>query len=247
MISSCGLERCVSFHSLEFREKAVLARSLAGVPYYRTVRSGVPRIPAHALTTTVFLYRSIDDAISGNEVGGTGFLVGIETVIPGSFHVYFVTNWHVACSGGASVVRVNKHGGGCDVFEYDPSEWQFLPSYDIAVIPASLNSAIHDIGLIPLTGLLRKENKEKLRIGPGDDVFMVGRFVDHGDTNINMPAVRFGNISMDPAPIAQPNGIKADAYCIDMHSRSGFLGPRSSYIGHQATIWTRQKTTNLGF
>ena len=33
---------------------------------------------------------------------------------------YAVTNWHVACAGGASVIRVNLHSGGTEVIELDP-------------------------------------------------------------------------------------------------------------------------------
>jgi hypothetical protein len=61
-------------------------------------------------------------------------------------------------------------------------------------------------------------------IGPGEDVFMVGRFMDHDGGAINQPAVRFGNISTMPANIKQPNGVIRPCYCIDLHSRAGFSG-----------------------
>ena len=69
-----------------------------------------------------------------------------------------------------------------------------------------------------------REYKEHDKIGPGDDAFMVGRFVSHQGLNKSVPAVRFGNISMDPAPIKQVNGELADSYCIDMRSRPGYSG-----------------------
>ena len=53
---------------------------------------------------------------------------------------------------------------------------------------------------------------------------MVGRFVDHQLLNQSATAVRFGHISMDPAPVLQSNGMRADTYCIDLHSRSGYSG-----------------------
>jgi hypothetical protein len=62
------------------------------------------------------------------------------------------------------------------------------------------------------------------QIGPGDDVFMVGRFIDHDGGNKNRPALRFGNISIDPTPIMQDNGVRVPAYCVDLHSRTGFSG-----------------------
>jgi hypothetical protein len=73
--------------------------------------------------------------------------------------------------------------------------------------------------------LLSREDVENGSIGPGEDVFMVGRFMDHdGGSQRNQPALRFGNIAMDPTPIMQENKVKADAYCVDLHSRSGYSG-----------------------
>jgi hypothetical protein len=53
---------------------------------------------------------------------------------------------------------------------------------------------------------------------------MIGRFVDHDGRQTNRPAARFGHISVLPAPIIQPNKVKADSFCVDMHSRTGHSG-----------------------
>ena len=50
------------------------------------------------------------------------------------------------------------------------------------------------------------------------------RFIDHDGGQKNQPALRFGNVSMNPTPIRQDNGVEAEAYCIDLHSRSGYSG-----------------------
>lgn len=73
--------------------------------------------------------------------------------------------------------------------------------------------------------------------GPGDDVFMVGRFMDHAGKDRNHPALRCGNIAMNPTPIIQENGAKADAYCIDLHSPRVTRVRPSLFIGHRALIW----------
>ena len=62
------------------------------------------------------------------------------------------------------------------------------------------------------------------KIGPGDDVFMVGRFIDAGGIEVNQPAVRFGNISLMPVPVPHENGANVPSYALDMHSRTGFSG-----------------------
>jgi hypothetical protein len=115
--------------------------------------------------------------------------------------------------------------GKTDTFEYGPEDWHFLPKYDIAVVQVPLDGKVHQYSLCQApTGFAMPENIKEARLGPGEDVFMVGRFIDHDGGSINRPAVRFGNISVMPSPIEQPNGMMADCYCVDLHSRSGYSG-----------------------
>ena len=183
----------------------------------------MPRIPTRSLSTVYYLYKNQEDAETGINKVGTGFVVSIPSVIPGSAFRYFVTNWHVALQG-APVIRVDKVDGTPDIFELDPTQWDFLPKYDIAVSPVRISGETHNIIVIGREAFLTKEWKEREKIGPGDDVFMIGLFVDHHDLNRNVPSVRFGNISMDPALLEQPNEQFAESYCLDMHSRSGYSG-----------------------
>lgn len=70
---------------------------------------------------------------------------------------------------------------------------------------------------------LTEESVTSDMISPGEDVFMVGRFVDHDGGQVNLPAVRFGNVSVMPTPLEQPNHRNfVPAFCIDLHSRSGY-------------------------
>jgi Trypsin-like peptidase domain len=184
----------------------------------------MPKVPSLFLRNTVFLYPSEDAAKSGKGVGGTGFVVGIPSFIPGRIYCYVVTNWHVACKNGNSVVRVNTKDGGFDTFPFDPAEWIFIPRYDIAIVPINFDDTVHELAVVAADRLLTNELQDSAGIGPGDDVFMVGRFVDHGGKERNQPALRFGHVSMNLSPILQTNGVMADLYCIDLHSRSGFSG-----------------------
>ncbi len=73
----------------------------------------------------------------------------------------------------------------------------FLPNGpDVAIIPLDLNPKVHNIKSVHFRNFL--ENKPKLLrdITVGDDVFMLGLFVDHLNKNTNNPFARFGNISM---------------------------------------------------
>ena len=185
----------------------------------------MPRIPPKVLNSVFFLYETEEDARVGSEVGGTGFIVGLPTAVPGYGFAYFVTNWHNALGNGCSVVRLEAVSGTPDIFVFDPTDWHYSTKYDIAVIRGPhLVPDVHRFAAIGEELFLTKELKEQEKVGPGEDVFMVGRFVDYQGLKHNVPAVRFGNISMDPVLMEQVYGGMADSYCIDMHSRSGFSG-----------------------
>ena len=186
----------------------------------------MPRIPPKILDSIFYLYPDAEAAADGKRFGGTGFLVLIPSeIVPTSGYMYAVTNWHVACQEN-SVIRLNTGCSGPDILELGPEQWSFDPAYDIAVYPMgnSVRPGFHRISVIDVSMFLTKEGVEQARIGPGEDVFMIGRFIDHDGGPTNMPAARFGNIAINPSPIEQPNGKVAASYCIDLHSRTGYSG-----------------------
>jgi hypothetical protein len=225
MLSVATLDDIVSFDRLAFKTAKVECYSSLGTPYQRTVRYGMPKIPKEFLNVVVFLYASADDAQAGQSRGGSGFIVSVPSPNPRYSSWYCVTNWHVITRGhGSPVIRINTKDGKTDIFDFDCSEWIFLPEYDIAAIPIDIDTRRHDITACPIDRFLDETTKRNQQIGPGDDVFMIGRFVDQEGIERNNPAVRFGNISLDPSPMTQDNGRITDSYCIDMHSRTGFSG-----------------------
>lgn len=191
----------------------------------------MPRIPQNVINGVFYLYGSREDAESGRNPGGTGFIAHYQgagdDIVPGN-HVYGVTNWHVACDRGLSTIRLNTKDGRIDVVELDPCEWHFLPGkYDVAVVPLSLNGNIHEVSSVSTRQFARAPGTFTYGIGVGDDAFMVGLFVDHGGVATNVPSARFGNVSMLPnrkATIEQPTGYNGESYVVDMHSRTGFSG-----------------------
>jgi hypothetical protein len=204
-------------------------RSTRGLPYQQWVRVGMPKIPENVIQSVFYLYASKKDALAGVDPGGTGFIVdtgpNMESGRYNLPHHYGVTNWHVACQG-FPVVRLNTVDGGIDVLEFNPDQWEFLPGkYDVAVIPlTSLDGKTHAVHSITTSMFV---NKASSPYYVGDDVFMVGLFVDHAGVTTNIPSARFGNISMLPNPsatIRQSTGHDGVSYVIDMHSRTGFSG-----------------------
>jgi hypothetical protein len=223
----------VELSSLEFACIPMSFLSTCGVPQREWVRVGMPRIPQSVINSVFFLYKSADDAKAGRDPEGSGFIVSYaETEGAQIRHTYYgVTNWHVACAGGAAVVRLNTPNGGTDVLDFNPDQWHFIPGkYDVAVIELSIDQSKHDVSAIPVTLFAQKMisgHPEQQPFGVGDDVFMLGLFVDHDGITKNVPSARFGQISMMPneqATIPQKTGCDGISYIVDMHSRSGFSG-----------------------
>jgi len=191
----------------------------------------MPHISQSMLDCTIYLYHSIEDAERGAHSGGSGFLVGY--LPKGGYarypHVYAVTNYHVAVSGGASAVRLKGRDGNSRYFEFDPSEWKFIArddgGSDLAVIHMPFTDEEKEkYSCLRSDMFVTKEAIRSEDLGVGDDVFMIGRFVDLDGGITNEPAARFGNISVMPTLIALEDWPKRDLYCVDMHSRSGYSG-----------------------
>lgn len=190
----------------------------------------MPAIPSVVLNSIVYIYEDADEARLGVAQGACGFLVGIHSTKRSDHkHIYAVTNWHVAkqSATGRTFIRINKLAGGADVIEFDVDDWHHVPGGgDVAATEVFLDSAVHVFNPTDVRNLLTDETAQEW-ICVGEDVFMIGRFVDHDGGLINKPAARFGNISMLPSLLRgmqNSNSHGPGYYCIDMHSRGGFSG-----------------------
>lgn len=216
-------EHNIRIDDLCFWKVPVRRYSSAGTPWTKWVPTGMPKIPKKVMDCACYLFESREAAEAGQASGGTAFLVAIPAEVEGRGFTYAVTNWHAAVRDGASVLRVNTLQGGVDIFEFGPEDWTFDSKLDIAVIPINLDPGNHRYATVPIGIFITKSELERLEIGPGEDVFMVGRFVDHDGGAINAPSLRFGNISTAPT-LVEVAGKKSEAFCIDMHSRPGYSG-----------------------
>jgi hypothetical protein len=230
----------ICLQSLDFTEIPIEARTTRGVLYKQWVRVGMPRIPPDVIDTVFFLYESVEDAKAGRNPGGTGFIVQdhiprrpLQLTRNVTRHYYAITNWHVAVSGIQSppcpVIRLNTNDGTPDIVELDVAQWEFLPGkYDVAVTELEqLTHSIHRYSSIPTSMFLSETTSPEVIGAVGDDVFMLGLFIDHDGVTTNVPSARFGNISMMPnesAKIEQETEYSGVSYIVDMHSRSGFSG-----------------------
>ena len=217
----------VCYQDLVFEQVAVRCAKPGSIPYIKWIDVGMPKIPQRLLDCVVYLYPDATSAWEGKSFGGSGFLVGVETTNKVGTHLYVVSNWHAAIRDGNSVVRLNKVDGGIGVVELDSSEWTFIPNAgDVAIAPVTLDKTSHRFEWIDASLALTETDWTSGLVGVGEDVFMLGRFVDHDGGQTNAPAMRFGNISIPPSHIQGRANSDASVmyYCLDMHSRTGFSG-----------------------
>jgi hypothetical protein len=200
---------------------------------FRLLERTLPRIPDEFLDCVVYLYPSESDAKNGTRVGGTGFLVAVpEENIPGGC-AYVVTNDHVAVNAGA--IRFNTKHGSTAVLPVVPDQWSPHPAGDdVAVLLLGVVPAHFRYKALPMDrfSLTEKEIVDK-DVGPGDDVFFMGRFISHDGQQRNVPVVRFGSIAMMPGePIWQKDrSFWQESFLIEARSISGFSGsPVMLYI-----------------
>lgn len=188
----------------------------------------MPKISQEALDCVFFLYKTREDAERGKKSGGTGFFVSIPSEkYPHHNYVYGVTNWHNVLQNGFSIIRLNNVDGTTSIIETEPIEWEFIPrNDDIAVISTlDFSDEKQKITVITKDLFATDDIINDNGIGIGDDVFLIGRFIDYDGEITNQPALRFGNISIMPVPIKQEaTGFMGKSYCIDLHSRTGFSG-----------------------
>lgn len=75
----------------------------------------MPPIQDYFLNVVIYVYESELDAKNGEKVGGSGFLFGVPSKrIEKSYHIYAVTNRHVAKhpNNPTPTLRINKKSGG---------------------------------------------------------------------------------------------------------------------------------------
>lgn len=189
----------------------------------------MPRIPDQYLDCSIYLYGSEADAHAGERTGGSGFLASVPSKIPGKDFVYAVTNAHVIESG-CYTVRLNTQAGQFEVRDFDERNW-IIPDNkdDIAVcVVSSLDEAIHKYRSVPISMFALRSTIDELAIGPGDDTFTVGRFVNADGKQRNTPSARAGTIAQMPwEPITQTRIFgehKQESYLVEARSISGFSG-----------------------
>jgi len=184
----------------------------------------MPRIQDEYLNCVAYLYRSRHEAEEAINIGGSAFLVtylieelGIQTGV-----IYAVTNKHVIQQG-AKCLRVNTTGGKTDIFALE--NWHSSATDDLAVcILPYLNPLQYAVRSISLSDFITRDIVQAWGIGPGDEVVLMGRFVNQEGKQKNTPTVRFGHIAQMPIEPIEYKGQFQESFLCEIKSIGGFSG-----------------------
>lgn len=184
----------------------------------------MPRIENYIVNCSIFMYKSEAAAKAGENFGGSGFLVHVESD-SGVRHVYAVTNKHVL-DGGFHVIRLTKKTGGVEPVPTAPEDWEHNPDgNDVAVIPIDVEKSF-EVWSVSTDVFITPEIISIYNIGIGDEAFLVGRLISHAGKQRNAPVTRFGNVSLmaDPGELIQCEGREQEGFLVECRSLTGFSG-----------------------
>lgn len=194
-------------------------------------RRWIVQIPEEIRKSVFFVLFLTKD---GYKLAGTGFFVSMPVADdPNRMFIYLITARHViveakrASIDGKIWLRVNTKTG----FEYvvtEGSAWHTHSedsSIDAAVLSWAPDSTHFDYMTIPNSLIVNEEIISKEAIGIGDEVFLVGLFVNHHGRKKNIPIVRVGNIAAMPEePVVTRLFGDMEAYLIEARSIGGLSG-----------------------
>jgi hypothetical protein len=184
------------------------------------------RIPDQFLDCSLYIYESMETAESGMPSGGSGFLVAVPLLAnPQESQLYVVTNRHVVANVDHPVLRLNSVTGVAHSLETNSLRWVNSHEDDLAVLPLDIAEEDYKLACVPVKAFMTEDKSKGLGIGPGDEVFMVGRFISHEGKQKNTPTVRFGNISMMAhEPMENAFGQLQETFLVECRSIPGYSG-----------------------
>jgi len=192
----------------------------------------MPHVPKRWLDAVVYLYPTVYDAEHGRRAGATGFIVNMPAEDPeitrAVVHHYVVTNHHGVTGREETVLRVNLREGGTDTLTIPNSDWQPHPDGDdLAVAPLQMDFNTHQYAAVNLGMILTQESAEHWDIGPGDEAFFIGRYVDLEGREHNVPTVRSGIVAAFPGQRVSQRprrDFDQESVLVEARSLSGFSG-----------------------
>lgn len=126
----------------------------------------MPRIPDRHLQSVVYIFPSEENAHSGEQAGGSGFVASYPSERGNWMFQYVVTNQHVVDRGG-HWIRLN-HAEGTHVVHIPPDDWVSAPDGDdFALALLDVPEHVKPYWLALDEGALTAEEVLELNVGPG--------------------------------------------------------------------------------
>ena len=185
---------------------------------------------------------------------GTAFFVSVPLEGIEDSSVYLITAKHVIdaiqreSSDKKVYLRMNLKNAGSRLIRTPIDKWVFHPqesNVDVATLNWAPSQETFDYLALPIKYAGTEDIIKKENIGVGDDVCLVGLFVNHFGSQRNLPIIRVGNIaSMPEEKVHTTKYGDIDAYLVEARSIGGLSGsPVFAYMGDMRKIGT---TTQLG-
>lgn len=209
-------------------------RRLGGCPclYLAKERDDLMLVPETIKKCVVFICYQHEERV---KLAGTGFfLAEPSSVNKDQIYPYVVTARHVIeavqerAIDDKVLIRLNTRDGGTEIISSDVSQWRFHPSeatVDLTAIQWTPDQKKFDYQVIPASMLITDDIVKQHSIGPGDEVFFPGLFVNHYGKKQNLPIIRIGNIAaMAEEPVSTRHCGDIDAHLVEARSIGGLSG-----------------------
>ena len=120
---------------------------------------------------------------------------------------------------------MTSRDGKKHIIETDERDWIFHPDGDdLAALLVSFDPKKLRFSHISNRDLLSKHDAMTLGVGIGDDVFVVGRFINHEGRQKNSPTARFGHIGQMPNEPIRMGRHDQECFLVEARSIGGFSG-----------------------
>lgn len=203
------------------------------------------RVPDQLMWSMVFLYPDADASRTESRQGGSGFVLAVPFVETGKpRHIYIVTNAHVARQ-----CQVARTAHDTDPLVRIGSWYHHPDGDDVAISYLGVQGVDAPPGVsLDVNFLATPERLEQRSVGPGDAVYMIGRFIGLDRKPHNTPTVRYGSLAMGetvhvPNPSMEMH--PQESIVAEMHSRSGYSGS-PVFLDLDPIKWTRERAPRTG-
>lgn len=191
--------------------------------FVRLWEESLLRVDRHLLKCVVYLYQDAPNAEDSVGEGATGFAI-CASAQDGNL-VFIVSNRHVI-EDGCTTIRLNMPDGGFSILETEETDWFYSSDNNIDCAIYWLRQPNqYDILPLGLDMMTMREDIEDIDITIGDDVVLLGRFINFEGKVQNTPTARFGKIVQMPTePLLDERGRLTPCWLAQIPSIPGMSG-----------------------